>query len=85
MLKVYAMYDSKVQSFGPLLCFRQTGEAIRWVIDMAKEPQSSIGRHPEDYTLMELGSYDDVKGVVESLSSPHNCGLASEFVNKESR
>ena len=43
------------------------GQAKRAFMDCATDPNHEIGRHPKDYTLFEIGSFDDITGSVQDL------------------
>lgn len=81
--KMFTIYDSKSESYlRPFYC-SQKGEAIRLFADEAKNPQSGIGKHPEDYTLFEIGTYDDSDASVVMLDAKISLGLALEYSSKE--
>lgn len=76
---VYSVYDSKVNAYDKPFALRSRGEAIRGWADAANDPQTTICKHPEDFSLMELGHFDDTKGTFENHTVPQNLGLASQF------
>lgn len=82
-MKVYAVYDTKTESYTMPLCFKAKGEAIRSIVDEVNNPQSNIGRHPEDYVLFELGEYDELTGVITSYPAKVSLGVAIEFKKSE--
>lgn len=64
---VYAVRDDKAAAY--LLPFFQltTGMAIRSFSDRCNDITHGFCQHPEDYTLWQLGDYDDETGLI----SPH--------------
>lgn len=80
--KVFAVWDAKVETFGAPMLLTTNGEAIRTFIDVIKDPQTMISKHPEDYSLFELGSYDTITGKFENVQAPIPLGGAREFVNQ---
>lgn len=75
----YSLYDTKAGIFNtPWFCISR-GVAIRMVMDLVSDPQTTINRHPDDYTLFEIGTFDDSNGVLTS-SAPVNLGVAASFV-----
>ncbi|WNK14465.1 MAG: nonstructural protein [Microvirus sp.] len=80
ILKVFAVYDSKVQTYAQPFFVPTAAAALRSFADIAKDTTHPIGKHPEDYTLMELGTYDESTGLLESLTTPHSQGVALEFM-----
>ncbi len=82
--KMFSIYDQKAQAYNAPFCFAAAGQAIRAFADLADDPQSNIFKHPEDYTLYEIGVYDDATGEVEATTHT-NLGKAIELqgVNAE--
>lgn len=77
---VFTCYDSKAGFHSqPFHCFSR-GEAIRLFSDEANNPNTQLGKHPEDFTLFELGTFDDETAKFDLHATPISCGLASEFV-----
>lgn len=79
LLKVYAVYDSKVGLYNQPFFQRSKGEALRGFQEVANNPESMICRHPADYTLFEIAEYDEEKGLLSPHNVHQNLGLALEF------
>lgn len=79
-LGVFAIYDSKAQFFMKPFNVRNKGEAIRGFADLANDQNTVVGKHPEDFGLFELGSFDEEKGLFDNKTAPESLGLAQEFV-----
>lgn len=63
ILNAYTLHDLKALNFNqPFFCLNH-GVARRMVTDIATDPNTSIGRHPSDYILYFIGTYDDASGV----------------------
>ena len=77
--KIYSVYDSKAGCYLPLFTFRSRGEAIRAFTETVNDSSSSIGKYPEDYTLFELGVFDDEFGAIDLLQTPTSVGLGIDF------
>ena len=75
-LKVFSIFDSKAEAFNTPFFFNMTGQALRAFEDLAKDPQAAISKHPEDYTLFEIGEFDTDTGQLIPLPTPHSLGLA---------
>jgi len=78
-IKAYAVYDSKTQAFDKPMFMLTNGQAIRGWETAANNPESDYYKHPDDFTLFELGSYDDSTGKFDSLPTPVSLGLASQY------
>lgn len=81
ILLVYSVYDSKVQAYATPFLQRSKGEALRGFQEAANNSEINISRHPADYSLMELGTYDDQVGQFKNHTAPLNLGLASQYKN----
>jgi len=80
-VKVFAIHDSKVNVYmAPPFFSPTSGSALRHFIDLAQDEKTSIAKHPEDYTLFEIGEYDDQNGQLTSLPTPQSRGVAIEYV-----
>lgn len=79
MVKVFTVYDSKVETYLQPFQARTKGEAIRSFADAVMDQKSQISQHPEDFTLFEIATYDDTTGVYTSLDAKISLGCAIEF------
>lgn len=81
--KVFAIYDSKAQVYSaPFMC-SHVGEATRSFMDAVNDKGTLLNRHPEDYTLFEIASFDDCTAKYESLPTPKSLALAIELKREE--
>lgn len=78
-LMVYSIYDAKVKFFDRPLFMRNRGEALRAWEQAANDEKTSISAHPSDFSLMEIGEFDDQTGKIESFAVPESLGLAVQF------
>lgn len=69
-LKLYAVRDAKADAFMALNPGTSTGSVIRSFSDGVQTPDTPFNKHPEDYALFELGTYDEETGLVEGLPQP---------------
>lgn len=80
ILKVYSVFDRAVGDYGRPFFEISRGSALRAFSDIAKDETSAIGKHPQDFTLFELGDYDTSNGTFSLLATPYSCGVAVEFL-----
>lgn len=83
LLKIYTVYDSKTESYLKPFFLLSPGEALRGFIDIANDKNTAIGLHPEDYTLFELGEWEDSHATFEMHSTPISLGVALEFLKTQ--
>lgn len=80
VIKMFAVYDSKAKAYSPPVSFTATGLAIRWFTDVVNDPKSSVSRYPEDFSLFEVGMFDDNTGELARIEKPLNLGIGSAYV-----
>lgn len=81
-LVIVAVFDSKLEAFMPPIFVRTEGEAIRAFRAQLVNPETDFSKFAEDYTLFELGSYEDSKGEFTNLPTPRS--LVTAFALKAS-
>lgn len=79
ILKLFSVFDSKVEAYMQPFFMASRGAAIRAFIDTASDSNSMICKHPGDYTLFELGSFDDSCAKFDLYSSNVNLGNALDI------
>lgn len=65
-VKAFSLYDQKTGIYGVPFFMAHVGQAVRAVIDLATDTNTTIGRHPADYSLVSLGEFDDATGIFVS-------------------
>lgn len=80
-MKMFVIYDSKIEAYDLPMTFKARGEAIRVFADAinADEPKAMIARYPSDYTLFEIADYCDATGVITPYPAMVNLGIGHEF------
>jgi len=62
-LKAFAIRDTKAEAFTrPPIFVQATGLAIRAFQDAVNNKENEIGQYPGDFTLFEIGEFDQVEG-----------------------
>ena len=62
--KIYSIYDSKSEAYSLPFYYQHEGQATRTFSDWVNDPQTPYGKHPEDYTMFAMGTYDEITGSV---------------------
>ncbi len=78
--KLYSVHDVKSEAYLQPFFLQTKGQAIRSFTDCVNDPKHQFGAHPEDYTLFELGEYDDPSAAFHLHETPHVIGKAIEFI-----
>jgi len=80
-LKIYAVYDNKVESYLNPFTMRTRGEAVRSWADVVNDDKTQFHKHPADFTLMEIGEFDQDTGQLQNnANGPQSVGVALEFL-----
>lgn len=78
-LKMYSIYDQKVEAYLNPMFFRSNGEALRAFMDEVGRQDSAMNAHPEDYVLYFIGVWDDDNGLVVGTDTPMVLARASDL------
>ena len=65
-----AIWDTKAGAFLPPFVVRQDAIAVRWFAEQMANPASEFAKFPGDYTLVNLGIWDDETGSTISHTAP---------------
>lgn len=79
--ELYAIQDTKSQTFNPPFAQKNVGEAVRTFTKMVNDSQTVLNQFPEDFVLSRLGKYCDETGEI----IPENMviiGTASQYIKK---
>lgn len=68
--QLFTVYDSKAEAYAQPFHQQSKGAAIRAFTDTVADPTHAFHRHPEDYVLFHLGSYDDQNAAFDLFASP---------------
>jgi len=68
VLNGYTVFDNKALQYHPPFFAATDGAALRSFQDLANDNNTTIGRHPSDFSLWMCGSYDDNKGLFHPCS-----------------
>lgn len=75
-MKMFAIYDSKAEAYlAPIFC-PTTAVALRMFKTAAEEEGHTFEKHAGDYTLFELGTWDEQTGHVTEHQAQINLGTA---------
>lgn len=78
-LKVFSIFDDKGAVYAQPFFMATTGQAIRTFSDACKDNRMELCKHPEDFSLYELGVFDTSSGKLEAVIPPKYLARAIEF------
>jgi len=76
----YSVLDEKAATFSPPFFMANKALAHRMFGELALDPKSNIARHPADYRLYEVGSFDQEAGLLEGYDAPQFVCAAIDFL-----
>lgn len=79
LVKIFALYDCKAEAYLAPQYFPTKGIAIRAFTELSNDGESNVSKHAEDYTLFEVGEFDDSNCGFNIYSTPVSVGKAIEF------
>lgn len=79
-IQVVSIYDRALDAFSRPVFVNSVGQAIRSFGDEVNNVQSEMSKHPDDYDLYHLGSFDDSSGKFVCLDEPKQLALGKQLV-----
>lgn len=77
-MKIYSIYDSKADNYGPLMLAVNENTIQREIIE--RLGNTPYAQFKEDFTLFELGAWDDVTGTITPYAAQRSiCSLVKLF------
>lgn len=61
---ICSTYDKAIEAYMRPFTAQSAGQAVRMFEDEYRRQDSEIGKHPEDYALFRIGTFDDSKGEI---------------------
>lgn len=82
--RVFSAHDSKLSIFLPPFFVQHLGQALRMWEDSVNSPDTLVAKHPSDFVLYEIGTFDDEHGVLTSHTPHQRVASALEVIKKPS-
>ena len=78
---IVSVKDTAAQAFGRPVFVPAVPVAVRSFRDEVnrKDSTEDLARHPDDFELYELGSFDDSTGIVDVLEAPRLVARAKDL------
>lgn len=83
--RVYSVYDVKALSYAPPFICAADGVAVRMFKELVDDSNSIVGRHPADFRLYCIATFDDQRGLLVGILPPEHIVDASALVNYQSK
>lgn len=74
---IFAIYDKKLGSYSIPFFSLTPGAASRSFLDACRDPRTDLAKHPEDFSLHQIGTYDQDSGACTAMPPEHVCNALS--------
>lgn len=81
-MKIFCVFDCKAEAFLNPIYFGATGEAVRAFEAAANSESHDFAKYAADYTLFEIGTWDQVAGEIKMLKAKINLGTALQMIKQ---
>jgi hypothetical protein len=81
--KIFTVYDQKAAAYLPPFYMHRTEMALRVFSDCINSNDHQFGKHPADYSIFELGTFDDEKAITQTYTGPKLLGNGLEYLKQE--
>lgn len=82
--KVIAVYDKKACFFASPMVFDHSVQAERSFSEEVKNPNSQLGKFPEDFALYHIADFNPETGMMKPLDVPYLITEAMAYVPNKS-
>ncbi len=83
--KIFCIHDQPAKAYLPPMIMHQVGMAIRAFGDAVNDKTHAFSRNPADYTLIEIGTYDDETAKIAPVEVPISHGSGLQYKTLEIR
>lgn len=83
IIQVYSVYDSATNAYLQPMYALSKGQILRGITAAVNDPNHDFHKYAADYTLFELGTFDDSSAIFKMLPTPKSLGVLIEFINVE--
>lgn len=80
LMKVFMLKDDKSATYGMPIVYENRGRFLRDVIqDGLRSGQPLYAKHPQDFSVFEVGEFDPQSGVISMYETKNCLGLVQDF------
>lgn len=79
-IRIFAIWDDKAKAYIPPFFMPQVGLAVRAFKDCVNQDGHAFAKHPADYTLFSVGTWDDNTGVLKPFGTLEMIARGHELV-----
>ena len=82
-LKIYTVYDSKTEAYLQPFFMQSKGAALRAWVDTIADNKTQFSKHPADFTLFEIGEWNELTAEFNIYKNMLSLGTALEMAVKQ--
>lgn len=75
----FSLLDMKTGIFNTPFFMAHAGQAVRACVDLGQDNGTTVGRHPADFQLCQVGTFDDQTGMF-AIGTPTPLGTVASFL-----
>lgn len=79
IIRIYSVRDASADAYLPIFTRPSDKLAIRDFSELCRDPGHTFRRHPTDFTLHCVGSFDDSNGSLVSFDTGEILASASDY------
>ncbi len=79
LINMFAIFDSKAGAYLQPFFSQSRGVALRSFMGASADASHDFNKYPEDFSLVELGEFDQESGKLVAYSNPTNLGSALQL------
>jgi len=83
-LKIFTVYDSKLEAYLQPFVMQSKGQALRAWIDTIQDQSTQFNKHPADFTMFEIGEWNQITGEIIKHPVKLSLGTALEMSTNQS-
>ena len=80
---IFTVFDAKAENFGMPIFFPQKAAAMRAFQDQVQQEGTLLNKHPEDFTLFEVGYFESDTAEVTKLEPKVALASGLDYINQE--
>lgn len=80
--EIFSVYDTKTEAYLEPIFLPTEAVAIRVFTDLVNDKNHNFGRHPEDYHLVKLGTWNQIEGSFET-HAPKTIAVGTRCVSRK--
>jgi len=83
IVRAYTIFDTKGLTYSNPFYAPTDGAAVRIVQDAANDLNTQLGRHPADFVVYNVGTYDDQNGIFQATERVHVIDVVALVSNRK--